>query len=104
MADSFQVDPAQLRRHASKVNAARAQLATVMTSSRAIAQDDAAYGVLCGWISAILERRHAGQDQLYAYAAENLRLMAEALTTTGDDYDAVDHAAQSRIRAAGGWS
>jgi hypothetical protein len=91
-----------LHRHAATVDAVRAQLAAVTEASRAIAQDDAAYGVLCGWISAILERRHAGQDHLYAYAAENLRLMSEALTTTGDEYDAVDRAAQSRIRAAGG--
>ena len=102
MADSFQVDSAQLYRHAANVRAVRDQLAAVQDASRAIAQDEAAYGVLCGWISAILERRHAGQDQLYAYAAENLRLLAEALTAAGADYDAADSAARSRIRAAGG--
>lgn len=102
MADSVQVDPAQLHRHAATVSAVRDQLTAVQATARAMAQDEAAYGVLCGWISAILERRQAGQDHLYGYVGENLRLMAEALTTTGADYDAVDRAAQSRIRAAGG--
>jgi hypothetical protein len=102
MSDSFQVDSAQLHRHASNVRGVRDQLTAIKNASRAIAQDDAAYGVLCGWISAILERRHAGQDQLYSYVEENLQLMAEALDATGDGYDAVDSTAQSKIRAAGG--
>lgn len=102
MSDSFQVDSAQLQRHATKVRAVREQLAAVKDASRAIAQDDAAYGMLCGWISGVLERRHAGQDALYAYVEENLRLMADALTATGQEYDAVDRGARARIAAAGG--
>lgn len=102
MPDAFQVDPTQLHRHAANVRAVRGQLAAVRNASSAISQDDSAYGLLCGWISAVLERRHAGQDQLYAYAEENLQLLAEALDATGRDYDAADTEARSRIRAAGG--
>jgi hypothetical protein len=102
VSDSFQVDAAQLYRHASNVQAVRDQFAAIKNASQAIGQNDAAYGVLCGWISAVLERRHAGQDQLYAYVQENLQLMAEALVATGGDYDTVDSTAQSRIQAAGG--
>ena len=61
MSDSFTVDPEQLNQHASKVKAA----------SRAIAQNDVANGVLCGWISGILEQRHQRQDQLYAVVERN---------------------------------
>jgi len=100
--DAFQVDSAQLSRHAANVRAVRDQLAAIKGASSAISQDDSAYGLLCGWISAILERRHNGQDQLYAYVEENLQLLAEALDSTGNDYDAADSDAQSRIRAAGG--
>ena len=102
MSDAFHVDASQLFRHAANVRAVRDQLTAIKGASSAISQDDSAYGLLCGWISAILERRHGGQDQLYTYVEENLQLLAEALDSTGRDYDAVDGDAQSRIRAAGG--
>ena len=102
MSEAFQVDSSQLFRHAANVRAVRDQLAAIKGASSAISQDDSAYGVLCGWISAILERRHGSQDQLYTYAEENLQMLAEALDATGRDYDAVDGNAQSMIRAAGG--
>jgi hypothetical protein len=100
--DAFQGDSSQLFRHAANVRAVRDQLATIKGASTAISQDDSAYGMLCGWMSAILERRHGGQDQLYTYVEENLQLLAEAVDSTSRDYDAVDGDAQSRIRAAGG--
>jgi hypothetical protein len=102
MADQFNVDSAQLQRHASNVKAVRDQLTAIKDASRAIAQDDAAYGLLCQWIAAILERRHQRQDQLYTYVEENLRLAAEAVATTGTEYDASDSAAKDRIHQAGG--
>ena len=101
MSDAFQVDSSQLLRHAAKLRAMRDQLTAVRNASTAISQDDRAYGSLCGWISAILERRHSGQDGLYVYAEENLQLLADALDSTARDYDAVDDNAQSMIRAAG---
>jgi hypothetical protein len=102
VSDSFHVDSSQVRRHASNVKAVRDQLTAIKEASRAISQDAAAYGMLCAWIGAVLERRHVGQDRLYAFAEENLQLAADALAATGNDYDATDSAAQSRIRAAGG--
>lgn len=104
MVDAFEVDPSQLLRHAATVRSVGDQLAAIRNASSAIAQDDSAYGQLCGWISAILERRHAGQDELYSYAEENLRLLAEALDATARDYDAADDNAGTIIRAAGGLS
>ncbi|MEV6848881.1 type VII secretion target [Actinoplanes sp. NPDC051411] len=102
MSDAFHVDSSQLFRHAANVRAVRDQLTAIRGASSAISQDDSAYGLLCGWISAILERRHADQDQLYTYVDENLQLLAEALEATGRDYDTVDSNAQRTIRAAGG--
>jgi hypothetical protein len=100
--DAFQVDSSQLFRHAANVRAVRDQLTAIKAASSAISQDDSAYGLLCGWISGILERRHEGQDQLYAYVEENLQLLADALDATGRDYDEADSTARDAIRAAGG--
>ena len=104
MSDDFQVDSSQLLRHAGNVRTVSDQLAAIKSASSAISQDDSAYGLLCGWIAAILERRHAGQDDLYSYVGENLRLLADALDATAQDYDAADHHAKNNIRVAGGLS
>ncbi|MEV6636625.1 type VII secretion target [Actinoplanes sp. NPDC051470] len=104
MSDDLQVDSSQLLRHANNVRSVSDQLAAIKSASSAISQDDSAYGLLCGWISAILERRHAGQDDLYSYVGENLRLLADALDATAQDYDAADHNAKNTIRVAGGLS
>jgi len=102
VSDAFQVDSSQLYRHASNVMAVRDQLTAIKDASTAISADHSAYGLLCGWISGILESRHAGQDALYVYVEENLRLMADAVTAAGRDYDATDASAHDRIKASGG--
>ena len=102
MADGFSVDARQIRAHATRIDAVQQRFAAVKAASAAIAQDDEAYGLLCGWMSAILEKRHVRQDQLYAYVEENLRLAADALIRTSQDYDEVDDGAARRIRQAGG--
>jgi hypothetical protein len=101
MGDEFTVDPAQLRRHAANVDAVRARFDAVAGASAAIAADDAAYGLLCGWISAILEGRHVKQDELMAYVRENLSLAADSLAAAGRDYENVDGAAADRVSRAG---
>jgi hypothetical protein len=80
----------------------RQRFGAVRAASSAIAQDDAAYGMLCSWMAGILERRHTRQTDLIAYVEENLRLASEALIRTGQDYDDVDDAAAHRLRQAGG--
>jgi hypothetical protein len=99
--DGFAVEIAEIHGHAAQVAALRQRFAAVRTASAGIAQDDAAYGVLCGWMASILERRHVRQDELIAYVEENLALAAEALDRTAQDYAAADDAAASRIRRAG---
>ncbi|GAA2642032.1 hypothetical protein [Paractinoplanes durhamensis] len=102
MTDGFTVDSHQIRAHAAKVDEVQRRFAAVRGASMAIGQDDAAYGRLCGWISAILERRHMRQDELLAYVSENLRLASEALIRTGQDYDRADDETADRVRRAGG--
>lgn len=102
MTDGFQVDAQQIRDHAAKVDEVQQRFGAVKAASAAIAQDDAAYGMLCGWMSAILEGRHASQNSLYAYVEENLSLAADALLQAGRDYADVDDVAADRIRRAGG--
>ena len=104
MSDGFAVDAEQLRAHAARLAAVRDRFGAIKGASAAITADSAAYGELCGWISAILERRHARQDTLFAYVEENLRLAASALVDTGADYDRTDQAAADRVRRAGGAS
>src|SRR5512140_756619 len=77
VSEAFRVDSSQLFRHSASVRAVCDQLTAIKGASSAISQDDSAYGLLCGWISAVLERRHGGQDQLYGYVEENLQLLAE---------------------------
>ena len=101
VADGFSADGQQLRAHAARIDAIQQRFAAVKAASAAIAQDDEAYGRLCAWMSAILERRHGRQDQLLAYVEENLSLAADALITTGRDYDQVDDRVADRLRQAG---
>ncbi|MEV6493956.1 type VII secretion target [Actinoplanes sp. NPDC051633] len=102
MSDGFIVDPAQLRSHAAAVEQVKGQFAAVKGASAHIAQDDAAYGLLCGWIAGILEGRHRRQDELIAYVEENLTLLSDALRATAAEYEQVDKAAADRIRRSGG--
>ncbi|WP_127505026.1 type VII secretion target [Actinoplanes solisilvae] len=102
MSDGFSVDGQQLRAHATRVDGVQQRFAAVRAASSAIVQDDAAYGLLCGWMAGVLEARHAKQDELYAYVEENLRLASDALVRTGQDYELADDAAAERLRRAGG--
>ena len=90
MGDRYTVDPAELRKHAVDIDSLRERFAAVKAASAHIAQDDQAYGMLCGWISGILEGRHTKQDELIAYVEENLDIVARELRETADDYEARD--------------
>ena len=90
MADSYTVDPEQLRKHAGNLETLKQRFAAVKTASAHIAQDDQAYGLLCGWISGIMEGRHTKQDELIAYVEENLSIVAQALRDSADEYTRMD--------------
>ncbi|MEU6267183.1 type VII secretion target [Saccharopolyspora shandongensis] len=101
MGDGYNVDIEQLRSHAANVDAIKDRFAAVKSASANIAQDDQAYGLLCGWISGVLEGRHAKQDELIAYVEENLSLLSEELRASGDDYQALDEEHAGLIRSSG---
>jgi hypothetical protein len=92
MGEGYTVNVDELRKHAGNLDALKQRFAAVKAASSHIAQDDQAYGLLCGWISGILEGRHVKQDELIAYVEENLTLCAEALRETADDYETQDNA------------
>lgn len=99
--DGWVVDTEQIRAHAANVEGLRSRFDAIRGASAHITQDDRAYGLLCGWISAILESRHVRQDELVAYVDENLRLVADGLRRTADSYDGVDSDTASSMSAIG---
>lgn len=90
MDDGYDVDVEQLRTHAGNLEKLRDRFGAVKNASTHIAQDDQAYGVLCGWISGILEGRHQKQDDLVAYVEENLTLVAKSLRDAADVYEEME--------------
>ena len=88
--DGYTADPEQIRRHAENLESLKARFDAVKSASAAIAQDGRAYGLLCGWMPAVLEGRHARQDELIAYVEENLGLAADSLRDTADHYAELD--------------
>lgn len=88
MPDGFTIDPEELRAHASNVDSVKDRFGAVKGASTHITQDDQAYGLLCGWISGILEGRHQKQDDLVAQVEENLGLVSKSLRDTADDHEA----------------
>ncbi|OLF06547.1 hypothetical protein BLA60_31785 [Actinophytocola xinjiangensis] len=101
MSDQFTVEIEQLRTHAQNVQAVRQRFDAVRGASAGIAQNDQAYGLLCGWISSVLEGRHRRQDELIGYVAENLDLVTQELESTADAYDTVDNDSADRLDRIG---
>jgi hypothetical protein len=101
MVNGFHVDVEQLRTHVRNIDAVRSRFGAVKSASTHIAQDDQAYGLLCGWISGILEDKHHKTDELIAYVEENLGLVGTELTSVANDYAAMDNTAADRIKAVG---
>ncbi|MCH7231090.1 hypothetical protein L0U85_09525 [Glycomyces sp. L485] len=87
----YVVDPEQLRSHAANLEQFRARFESIRSASSHIAQDDEAYGQLCGWIAGILEGRHVRQDGLVDFGEENIALAAESIRAAADAYEESDN-------------
>ncbi|WP_026931561.1 type VII secretion target [Glycomyces tenuis] len=87
----YVVDPEQLRAHASNLEQFKTRFEAVQSASSHIAQDDEAYGLLCGWIAGLLEERHQRQDGLVARAESNIGLLAESIRAAADAYEESDN-------------
>lgn len=90
MGDGYTVDVDQLRTHAGNIDGLKDRFGAVKDASSHIAQNDQAYGVLCGWIAAVLEGRHRRQNELIAYVEENLTLVSRSLRDSADDYEEME--------------
>lgn len=102
MGEGYNVDVEQIREHAARVASIQARFGAVKSASANIAQDDQAYGLLCGWISGVLESKHTRQDEVIAYVEENLALVVKALGDTAADYEAIEESNTGRITSASG--
>ena len=96
------VDTSQLRRHAGSLRSLRDRFDAVHAASGFISHDPMAFGMLCSWLPAMLDERHRRQDELTAYVAENLRLLADDLHSAAADYETADSRSATTIRSAGG--
>ena len=96
----FGAQPEQLRAHAHNVDAVAARFDAIKTASAHVAQNDAAYGFLCGWIAAVLEGRHNRQDELIAYVEENLALVSLRLRGLADHFDGANANAKTLVHRA----
>ncbi|GAA1688463.1 hypothetical protein GCM10009830_40090 [Glycomyces endophyticus] len=92
MSDRFEVVTDDLRGHAANIDAVRARFDAVLSAIDTIAQDGEAYGIICQFLPPILSGRQDEQKELTTLAQENLELLAEAVRSTADDYDAADQA------------
>lgn len=102
MGEGYNVDVEQIRKHAANVASIQARFGAVKSASAHITQDDEAYGSLCGWVSGVLEGKHARQDELFAYVEENLALVVKALGDTAAEYEAIEESNTGRITSASG--
>lgn len=98
MGDGYTVDVAQLRQHANNLDSLKGRFAAVKSASTHITQDDQAYGLLCGWISGILEGRHKKQDELVAFVEENLNLAAQEVRGSASDYERSEASASKAMQ------
>lgn len=101
MGDGYKVRAEQLRAHADKVEQIHARFDAVKGASSHIQQNDQAYGLLCGWIAAVLEGRHTRQDELIDYVSENLSMAAQSLRSAADLYESNDKEHADLITSAG---
>ncbi|HEX7307782.1 type VII secretion target [Lentzea sp.] len=102
MTGAFRVEAEQLKAHAQSIDAIKQRFAKVKAASSHIAGDDQAYGVLCGWISAVLEGRHTEIDGVIATVEHNLELVAKELRASAETYAATDQDTVERLKSAGG--
>jgi hypothetical protein len=101
VAGGFNVESEQLRSHADSIDAITQRLARVKAASAHITADDQAYGLLCGWISGVLEGRHTEVDEVIAQVEKNLGLVAKELRASAATYDTADGDNTNRLESAG---
>lgn len=85
-----EVDPEELRSHASHLRALNERFAAIKEASSHIAMSDDAYGKLCAMLPPLMEQRHQDQDSGMASMAENFVLLAQAIEECATAYEDAD--------------
>ncbi|SFJ82577.1 Excreted virulence factor EspC, type VII ESX diderm [Amycolatopsis sacchari] len=93
---SFDVDPDELRTHASHVDALVDRLNTAVDAANTVVMDDSAYGLLCAFLPPIINK--TTQDD----ATDALRAAVEGMGNTADNVRAAadGYEEQDRSNAA----
>lgn len=90
MGSGIDVDPEELRTHASHLRALNERFAAIREASSHISMSDDAYGQLCQMLPPIMEERHQDQDEGMEILAENYTLLADAIEECAADYEEAD--------------
>jgi hypothetical protein len=97
MGAGFTVEPDELRAHARNLDAFQARFDKVTAASGHISGDGQAYGMLCAWIGLVLEGRHQRQDQLVAFAAQNVSLVSRAVADQAAAYEEAEESVRQMV-------
>jgi hypothetical protein len=98
----FNVEAEQLRSHAGNIDKIKQRFEKIKSAGAHITADDQAYGLLCGWMSGVLEGRHSDINAVIATVESNLELVAKELRASAETYAATDEDNVDRLRTAGG--
>jgi len=90
MSDHIDVVTDDLVTHAANIDALRERFGAILGAIDSVAQDNEAYGIICQFLPPILADRQSEQKELTSMAQENLELLAQALRSTAEAYEAAD--------------
>ncbi|MDQ0383104.1 type VII secretion target [Amycolatopsis thermophila] len=88
---SYEVNPGELRTHASHLDGLTDRLGTVVDAANTVVMDDSAYGLLCAFLPPIVNATTQGDavDALKA-AVEGMRTTAGNVRTAATGYEEQD--------------
>ncbi|SCE99527.1 type VII secretion target [Micromonospora mirobrigensis] len=95
--DGIQVDPADLTRHAARLDRSADQIDTAWQAGQHVRLGADAYGQLCAFMPALLDGLHAVLVDGIGTAAGSVRDTAGRLRTAADGYRAADTRAQQQL-------
>ncbi|NMO54829.1 ESX-1 secretion-associated protein [Actinoplanes sp. TBRC 11911] len=95
---AFQVDSAALGTHADALHHVGNGLSTAADAAHTVQTDAGAYGQLCQFVPALLNRLQQAMVDGMATAATSAHETADALRSVAAEYDTADRASADRLR------
>ncbi|WP_026923209.1 type VII secretion target [Glycomyces arizonensis] len=92
MSGGIEVDPEELRTHATHIDGLVQRIETVKSAAAQITAAPDAFGPLCEWMAGILEEKHQMVEPLFDQGMQSLGSNAEALRVCADVYEDSDAA------------